>query len=112
MKKLIFLASAFFALHTTYAAAPVQTLEVSVQGLNCALCGDAMKSTLKQITGARDIEPRLDCGRIYLEVPAEKARQFNEAGLSYSLTANGFNLEGVRPVEQSLAQVRASKDCS
>lgn len=86
------------------------TIEVSVQGLNCALCGDAMKASLKKVTGAKDLEPRLECGVIYLEMPPEKASSLNEAGLSFTLMANGFNFKGARPVPESLSQLRAMKE--
>lgn len=91
------------------AAAARQTLEVAVDGLNCALCSEAMKTSLKKVAGASDLEPRLECGRIYLEV--DPSATLNEAGLSFALMSNGFNFKGVRPVSQSLAQVRAHKDC-
>ncbi len=94
---------------STPAPAARQTLEVAVDGLNCALCSEAMKTSLKKVAGATDLEPRLECGRIYLEV--DPSATLNEAGLSFALMSNGFNFKGVRPVPQSLKQVRAHKDC-
>lgn len=88
--------------------APLQTLEASVAGLNCALCSDQMRQSLKKATGATDLEPQLECGRIYFET--DPSRSFNEAALTFALTANGFNLNGVRPVPETLAQLRAHKE--
>jgi hypothetical protein len=87
-----------------------QTLRVAVEGLNCALCGDGMRASLKKVTGARDLEPRLECGAIYLEVPFEKVSSLNEAGLTFTLLSNGFNFKGIQPVPESLSKVRADKE--
>jgi hypothetical protein len=94
----------------TSSAMPTQTQEASVVGLNCTLCSDEMRVSLKKATGAKDLEPRLECGRIYFET--DPGASFNEAALTFTLTANGFTLKGVRPVPESLAQIRAKKaDC-
>ena len=86
-----------------------QTLEISVVGLNCDLCGPAMKAALLKATKASDLEPRLECGLIYVEV--DPLAKLNEAGLSFTLASNGFNFKSVRPVAQSIAQVRSVKSC-
>lgn len=89
---------------TVLGAAVPPTLEVEVEGLNCALCTEAMKQEIKHKSGALDIEPRLECGRIYLSMPA--GQKLNEGALSFMLMSNGFNLKGVKPAGKSLAQVR------
>lgn len=88
-------------------ATPSQTVEIAVEGLNCALCSEAMKSQLKKLAGATDIEPRLECGRIYLDVP--QGARVNEGALSFTLMSNGFNLKGVKPADKSIAQVRKTE---
>lgn len=97
------LLSAAFSAGAMAAATP-QTLEVDVEGLNCALCTEAMKQEMKHKAGALDIEPRLECGRIYLSMPP--GQKLNEGALSFMLLSNGFNLKGVKPAGKSLAQVR------
>lgn len=96
------------ALAGVLGSAQAETVEVSVEGLNCALCSEAMKTSLKTAVGARDIEPRLECGRIYLEV--ERASQVNEGALMFTLTSNGFNLRSIRPSSMSIAQLRTRKN--
>lgn len=81
-----------------------ETLEMSVEGLNCALCSEALRSKMKTAASARDIEPRLECGRVYLEVP--RGHQLNEAAMTFLLSANGFNLKGIKPADKSIPQVR------
>lgn len=80
------------------------TLELDVFGLNCSLCSEAMKSKLMQLSGARDIEPRLECGKIYLDMPA--GAHLNDRSLSATLKENGFTYEGAKPTKKSLADVR------
>ena len=93
------------------ANATTETLEMSVEGLNCALCSEALRSKMKAAAGAKDIEPRLECGRVYLEVP--RGKQLNEAAMTFLLSANGFNLKGIKPADKSIPQVRklASDAC-
>jgi hypothetical protein len=88
------------------------TLELDVIGLNCSLCTAAMKVKLMKLAGARDIEPRLECGKIYLDMPA--GAKFNDRSLSATLLENGFTLEGAKPTNRTLAQVRKTppESCS
>ena len=86
-----------------------QTMELKVAGLNCALCSEAMKSSLKKAAGATDIEPRLECGAIYLQVPP--GTQPNEGALNFTLLANGFNFKSLGVSPKSIEEVRASKSC-
>ncbi len=86
-----------------------QTIELHVDGLNCALCSEAMKASLVKAAGAKAIEPRLECGRIYLQL--DKAAQLNEGAVNMTLMANGFNLKSVQPSSKSWSAVRATKDC-
>lgn len=80
------------------------TVEVSVVGLNCSLCSEEMKTNLKTLSGAQDIEPRLECGKIYLAMPP--GAQLNERLLSAALLKNGFTYEGAKPATKTLAAVR------
>lgn len=86
-----------------------QTMELQVEGLNCTLCSEAMRAGLLKAAGGRDIEPRLECGRIFVEVPAGAV--LNEGAINFTLQANGFNLKGVAKTPRSLEQVRARKEC-
>lgn len=87
-------------------SARTETVELAVEGLNCALCSEAMKAQMKKLVGARDIEPRLECGRIYLEV--EQGTKVTEGALSFLLMSNGFNLKGIKPAQKSMQQVRGT----
>lgn len=80
------------------------TMELDVFGLNCSLCSEAMKTKLMQLSGARDIEPRLECGKIYLDMPT--GAQLNDRSLTATLKENGFTYEGAKPAKKSLAEVR------
>ncbi len=93
----------------TKPSSTLSLVELEVDGLNCALCSEAMKSALKSAAGAKDIEPRLECGRIYLEVA--QGVPLNEAAVNFTLLANGFNLKGTQPSAKTMAQVRANKTC-
>jgi hypothetical protein len=86
------------------AAAMADTLEVSLQGLNCALCGESMKKELKQLAGASEVVPHLDCGVLFLEVPP--GTRVNEGKLGLALLADGFTLKDVKSTNMSLAQAR------
>lgn len=90
------------------AAGASRTVEVRVEGLNCTLCSEQMRQALKKNSGAQDIEPRLECGRIFLEMPA--GREVNEAALNFTLIANGFNLKSVEPSRRPMAEIRKNKD--
>ncbi len=85
------------------------TIELQVEGLNCALCSEAMKADLKRVAGATDIEPKLECGRIYLQVAP--GATLNEGAINMTLLANGFNLKSLQPSAQALSLVRARKEC-
>jgi hypothetical protein len=63
-----------------------------------------MRAKLLQLSGARDIEPQVECGRIYLEV--DKGAKVASGPLSLVLMTNGFNFKGLQPSAQSMAQVR------
>lgn len=88
----------------TSAAAMAGTVEVSLQGLNCALCSDAMKAQLKHMSGAEEVLPRLECGLLFLEM-APGAR-VNELSLGLALQSNGFTMKAVKPTNMSLAEAR------
>jgi copper chaperone CopZ len=111
MKKLILSALLLAASCLNANAAESQTVEVGVEGLNCTLCSDALKAKLKTLAGARDIEPRLECGKIYLEVPPDA--RLNERAVEAALRSNGFNYTGIKPASKSIAAVRktAQGDC-
>jgi len=95
------------ALTLAFATAQATTLEVKVEGLNCALCSAHLKETLKQAANASAIEPRLECGSIYLETNETPAR--TEAAISWPLTSNGFNLKSVEPSSRTIEQAKAMK---
>lgn len=101
-------ASTVAAVATSSTAAVSQadstTLELAVFGLNCSLCSAEMKTKLKALSGARDIEPRLECGKIYLDMPP--GARLNERNLSATLLQNGFTFEGAKPSKKSIADVR------
>jgi copper chaperone CopZ len=110
-KTLLALALAVSASCITAATAspvPSTTMELDVTGLNCSLCSAEMKTKLKTIAGATDIEPRLECGKIYLDVP--KGAQLNESVLSAALLSNGFTFEGAKPSNKSMADVRKTAE--
>lgn len=112
MKRLIL--TAVFALATAAHAgvshtSGSNTLELQVEGLNCALCSEAMKADLKKAAGATDIEPKLECGRIYLQVAP--GATVNESAINMTLLANGFNLKSLQPSAQALSLIRARKEC-
>jgi hypothetical protein len=92
----------------TAAPAPATTMEVAVTGLNCSLCSAEMKNKLLSLSGATDIEPRLQCGKIYLDVPT--GSQLKEQVLSAALLRNGFTFEGAKPSNKSMAEVRKTAE--
>lgn len=97
-------------LASTPAASPAgasTTLELAVVGLNCSLCSEEMKSKLKNLSGAQDIEPRLECGKIYVDVPV--GTRLNDRILSATLLQNGFTYGGAKPSKKSVAEVRRAK---
>ncbi|MEX3983966.1 hypothetical protein AB4Y45_33815 [Paraburkholderia sp. EG287A] len=97
-------AGLMLAAFITSAAAMADTLEVSLQGLNCALCGEKMKSQLKKVSGANEVVPHLDCGVLFLDVPP--GVKVDESQLGLALLSDGFTLKEVKPTNMSLAQAR------
>lgn len=95
---------------SAFAAAPATstTLEVNVVGLNCSLCSEEMKSKLKTLAGARDIEPRLECGKIYFDMPP--GAQLDARILSATLMSRGFTYEGSQLSTKSVADVRKTAE--
>jgi hypothetical protein len=112
MKKTLFAlalaASAAGITAATAAPAPSTTMEVAVTGLNCSLCSAEMKGKLMSLSGATDIEPRLECGKIYLDVPA--GSQLRQQVLSDALLRNGFTFEGAKPSNKSMSEVRKTAE--
>lgn len=94
------------------APAPTTTMELNVFGLNCNLCSQEMKAKMKSLVGATDIEPRLECGKIYLELP--KGVPLVADRLAATLASNGFTYEGSKVSNRTLAEVRktAEDQCS
>jgi copper chaperone CopZ len=88
----------------TSAAVMADTMEVSLQGLNCALCSEAMKTQLKKLSGAQSVLPHLDCGVIFLDMPT--GAKVDETRLGLALLSDGFTLKSVKPANMSLAQAR------
>ncbi|KWT95525.1 MULTISPECIES: hypothetical protein [unclassified Variovorax] len=88
-------------------AAHADTLEVKVDGLNCALCSDQMRASLLKAADATAIEPKLECGVIFLET--EKSPVATEAALGWTLTSHGFNLKSVERSRKTLEEVRNLK---
>jgi hypothetical protein len=94
------LSSASVAVHAA-------TLEAKVEGLNCALCSAHLRETLRQATQSTAVEPRLDCGSIFLETSVSPKEA--EAAISWPLTSNGFNLKTVKPSPLSIEQAKVAK---
>ena len=94
------------------APAATTTMELDVFGLNCSLCSQEMKTKMKSLVGATDIEPRLECGKIYLELP--KGMPLVADRLVATLASNGFTYEGSKVSSRTLAEVRktAEDQCS
>ncbi|KWU17916.1 hypothetical protein [Burkholderia cenocepacia] len=91
----------------TAISANAATLEAKVEGLNCALCSAHLRETLRVATQSTAVEPRLDCGSIFLETNVSPAAA--EAAISWPLTSNGFTLKAVSPSALSLDQVKGMK---
>lgn len=89
---------------STSAVALAGTLELSLQGLNCALCGDQMKAALKKLSGADAVIPHLECGKLFLDMPA--GAKVDEGQLGIALLSEGFTLNSVKPTNMSLAQAK------
>ncbi|MBU9200425.1 hypothetical protein KTD31_03530 [Burkholderia multivorans] len=115
MKKLIFslalMAGTFgLAAHAAIPATPSTStvIAVNVEGLNCSLCSEEMKTKLKTLVGARDIEPRLECGKIYLDMPPGK--QLDARQLAAMLRENGFTYQGAEPGKRPLSVIRSTAE--
>ena len=106
MKKMLLVMPMLLATALTQAAPATasSTLELSVEGLNCSLCSEEMKGKLKRLAGATDIEHRLECGKIYLDMP--QGARLNENNLTSILLSNGFTYQGAKPSAKSLSDVR------
>lgn len=106
MRRLLALCSLLLSFNTSSALAggTSTTIEANVFGLNCSLCSDEMKVTLKGLVGATDIEPRLECGKIYFEMPADA--KFNDRALPSAMLAKGFTYEGFKQSKRTIAEVR------
>jgi hypothetical protein len=113
MKKNLVFLFLFLSLSSAWAGSPTstnnvknmsETVQVEVEGLNCALCSESMKTSMLEISGAHDIEPRLECGRIYLEMT--KGQRPNSWTLGNFLMTKGFNLKKITPANQSITEIR------
>ena len=113
LKMKIWMASVLVLAINSGVAAPANTtkntIALNVEGLNCALCSEKMRNSLKQAAGASDIEPKLECGKIYLEVPLDT--KVNEGAISFTLLANGFNFKGTTVENKSMSEIRATEKC-
>ena len=89
----------------TAALAHADVLQLRVEGLNCALCSQQMRAALLKAAQASAIEPRLECGVIFLETRQTPAAA--EAALGWTLTSHGFNLKGVERSALTLAEAKA-----
>jgi hypothetical protein len=88
------------------AGAFANTVQVEVDGLNCALCSEKMKTTLMTVAHADTVVPRLDCGKIFFDV--SRGSQFNEVGLRTTLLSEGFTMGAVREMSASAATLGAA----
>ncbi|MNR71734.1 hypothetical protein D3C71_24120 [compost metagenome] len=102
MKTIPILAAALLA-----ASAHAGVLEVKVQGLNCSLCSEQMRDSLRTAAQASDIEPKLECGVIFLQT--EQSAEQAEATLRWPLMSNGFNLTSVEHSSRSMDAARELK---
>lgn len=105
MKKLVLLGMVAYAVFAN--AAHADTLELKVSGLNCALCSEQMKEAIVKATAATAIEPKLECGVIYIDTKKPPAEV--EGALIWPLTSHGFNLVGVVPSQKTMAEAKGMK---
>jgi hypothetical protein len=98
------------ALAATLALATVAhagTVKVLIDGLNCSLCSEEMRAKLKQTVGATDVEPKLECGFLFFDMPA--GGQLSASNLRPLLEANGFTLKGMQASNMTVAEARTDK---
>lgn len=86
-----------------------KTVEVAVDGLNCALCSEKMKTQLKQAAGASHVVPRLDCGKIYFDLSKEK--QLDEGALRMTLLTSGYSMTGVKDISVPADKAGSALKC-
>jgi hypothetical protein len=89
------------------AVAMAKTVQVEVDGLNCALCSEEMKTKLKTVAHADKVVPRLECGRIYFGLSA--GEKLDESGLRSTLLQSGFVMGSVSDVPGTIDVVGAAK---
>lgn len=82
--------------------------EVSVFGLNCGPCGEALRAQMQSTAGALDLEAKLECGKIFVDMA--EGMQLNEGGLNLILLSKGYTLKGVKDSQISVAQAREMGD--
>lgn len=81
-------------------AVMAKTVQVEVDGLNCALCSEEMKSSLKTAAHADKVVPRLECGRIYFDLVGSNT--LDEAALRKALLSSGFTMGAVSAVNSPI----------
>jgi hypothetical protein len=89
------------------AVAMAKTVQVEVDGLNCALCSEEMKTKLKTVAHADKVVPRLECGRIYFGLSS--GENLDEPGLRSTLLQSGFVMGSVSDVPGTIDVVGAAK---
>ena len=89
------------------AAAMAKTVQVNVDGLNCALCSEEMKTKLKTVTHADKVVPRLECGHIYFGLPS--GVQLDTVALRTTLLQSGFVMGSVNDVNSPIDVAGAAK---
>jgi hypothetical protein len=95
------------ALLAVSALAMAKTVQVDVDGLNCALCSEEMKTQLKAAAHADKVVPRLECGRIYFSLAGNE--KLDEAGLRSKLLQSGFTMGAVTDVQSPIEVAGAAK---
>lgn len=109
MKLRLFCASMALASIALVPTVRAETLEVALKGLNCALCGEAIQNHLKQLVHASAVVPKLECERLFLEVP--DGAPVNQMAMATYLLSEGFVLDSVKPVNLSLTAAVAEVSC-
>ena len=89
------------------AVAMAKTVEVEVDGLNCALCSEEMKTKLKSVAHADKVVPRLECGRIYFGLPP--GGELDATNLRKTLLQSGFVMGAVSDVNSPIDVAGAAK---
>ena len=95
------------ALLLVSATAFARTVQVDVDGLNCALCSAEMKKSLTSVAHADKVVTRLDCGKIYFEI--SEGAQLNEVGLRTTLLSQGFTMGDVHDLNAPLDSLEHAK---